>query len=616
MNNILFESASLTDIGNVRKANEDNMGSLDNQNIQVFTVCDGMGGHVGGATASKIAVNKIIESVSISSEDSAPVQINNAIVSANHAILNEVNLNPNLRGMGTTCTVLTIKNDGVYIGHVGDSRIYLFSDNYLFRLTKDHSFVQTLVDSGVITDDDAESHPRKNELTKALGIRNLVEPSIIHDPIKPKVNDTFLLCSDGLCGLVNDKTMEVILKSESNLNVAAQKLIDAAKNAGGHDNITVQLIKITKSPFTRSQFIDYSPKENLNSTLTSQFSENNQVQHENKFDLLRYKYHIIIGLLAILIPIAYFLLKPPPPPINEPGDKEVRITQKYIINKDFKNDLRGLIIKTESKPFPPEFQELDNEFNKNFNEDGLKTEISNEILYKKLIINDDEFKIGACFIWKQPADNSKVEYRLSFVVNSTGDKIYYITEPEPIANLVIDRINQIAKILNKKEITCIYKSNDSNPISGSNKLDVGSYYYSKLENTKNNDGVSGSGGKKVKNTSTSKNNVESDAKAKADADAKAKADADAKAKADADAKAKADADAKAKADADAKAKTDADAKAKTDADAKAKADADAKAKADAEKKGKEKGKGKEKEKGKGKEKGKEKEKPLKEDGDN
>ena len=267
MSEIKIEQAGLTDIGNVRKGNEDSFGFVESIHGPLFTVCDGMGGHVGGATASQIAVKCILEYISSSNLASPSVEINNAIVVANQEILDAAHAHPELKGMGTTCTVLLVTKDSIHIGYVGDSRIYVLSDNRLYRITKDHSFVQTLVDAGVISDSEAESHPRKNELTRALGVRQVVEPTISQQPITPKKGDVFMLCSDGLCGLVNDSSMQEILTKNYDLNAAAQELINAAKNAGGHDNITVQLLRVNESPYQRSSFPDFSPKENLSNTM-------------------------------------------------------------------------------------------------------------------------------------------------------------------------------------------------------------------------------------------------------------------------------------------------------------------------------------------------------------
>lgn len=295
---IKIEYTGLTDTGLVRKANEDNLGFFESQVAKILTVCDGMGGHVGGATASTIAVNSILEHLSKSELKSPEIEINNAIVFANHAIIQTAEENPELKNMGTTCTVVVVKSDSIHIGHVGDSRIYLLSRNRLHRITKDHSFVQNLVDAGAIPDEEAENHPRKNELTRALGVKNVVEPTVSKQPIKPQKGDIFMLCSDGLCGLVSDRNMEDILNQNDSIELAANFLIQAAKNAGGHDNITVQLAKVVESNYTFSVFDDCSPKERLASTLI----EDSLVRNSHKNEKFITKTNIILlSIIAALL---------------------------------------------------------------------------------------------------------------------------------------------------------------------------------------------------------------------------------------------------------------------------------------------------------------------------
>jgi serine/threonine protein phosphatase PrpC len=296
---IKIEQTGLTDIGNVRKANEDNFGFIEGKIGPIFTVCDGMGGHVGGATASQIAVKCILEYLSTSDLRVPAVEINNAIVLANQEILETAVANPELKGMGTTCTVMLVINDSIHIGHVGDSRIYLLSNNKLHRISKDHSFVQNLVDSGAISDSEAENHPRKNELTRALGVRSIVEPTTNDNPICPKQGDLFMLCSDGLSGLVNDSEMQNILNQNPQLDSAAQALIMAAKQAGGHDNITVQIARVIESPYKKSLFPDFSPKENLSKTFY-QAPYEQEVPIKPKFPRNISKTHWLIYCLIVV----------------------------------------------------------------------------------------------------------------------------------------------------------------------------------------------------------------------------------------------------------------------------------------------------------------------------
>ncbi len=266
----VFDHSVKTDVGLVRKANEDAAGYAPSEEVcnngDLFIVCDGMGGHVGGAIASNTAVQSIIDHFKNGLHENPYIAINDAIVFANEQIFARAQAEPELKGMGTTCTVLLIRGSETFIGHVGDSRIYIQSKNKLHRITKDHSFVQTLVDQGLISDGDAESHPRKNELIKALGIRESVEPEVCSKAIEAVAGDCFMMCSDGLCGLVVDQDMEKVISDSISLDNKADKLIAMAKAAGGHDNITVALVDIQSSPFTSSVFVDFTPKESMSTT--------------------------------------------------------------------------------------------------------------------------------------------------------------------------------------------------------------------------------------------------------------------------------------------------------------------------------------------------------------
>ena len=242
-------------VGLVRSANEDFIGDfITKDNLRVFVVCDGMGGHVGGAKASQTAVNSISEYFNGNPSGIVQVALKEAIEFANIQIYGEAQTNPNLSGMGTTCVVLAEKDGLLYLAHVGDSRCYIFSDNKLYRITKDHSYVQTLVDKGEISDAEMESHPRKNELTKALGISDSVEVEVVPDPIKAKKGDKFLLCSDGLTGLVTDKIIAKTIRDNSDLNSCVNQLIKLAEDGGGHDNISSDLIEVIESEHKNSSF--------------------------------------------------------------------------------------------------------------------------------------------------------------------------------------------------------------------------------------------------------------------------------------------------------------------------------------------------------------------------
>lgn len=239
-----------TDVGRKRAANEDNMYNTITQNGLVSVVCDGMGGHVGGATASKIAVSTIIDNLNNVYYDDPRIAIGESIDRANRAIIQKATEQPELAGMGSTCVLLLVRGGKVYIGHVGDSRIYLVRSKRIIQLTKDHSYVQMLVDCGEITKEQAEHHPRKNEITNALGIPNMSPATVADDAIVPEAGDCFVLCSDGLSGMVSDETICKIISRQSEMNAQERvdRLVALANENGGVDNITVQLVEFPVSP--------------------------------------------------------------------------------------------------------------------------------------------------------------------------------------------------------------------------------------------------------------------------------------------------------------------------------------------------------------------------------
>lgn len=239
-----------TDIGRKRSANEDSMDNAVTINGLVSVVCDGMGGHVGGATASRTAVTSIMENLKNVYYDDPRIAIGESIDIANRAILEKANNHPELQGMGSTCVLLLVRDGKVYVGHVGDSRIYLVRSRRIAQLTKDHSYVQMLVDSGEITKEQAERHPRKNEITNALGIPNMAPATVAESPIIPEAGDCFVLCSDGLSGMVPDDIICKVVSKQSELSAQdrVDTLVDMANANGGLDNITVQLVEFAVSP--------------------------------------------------------------------------------------------------------------------------------------------------------------------------------------------------------------------------------------------------------------------------------------------------------------------------------------------------------------------------------
>ncbi|MDR1594872.1 MAG: Stp1/IreP family PP2C-type Ser/Thr phosphatase [Prevotellaceae bacterium] len=259
----IADKSLCSNVGLVRKANEDNCGFAQTPNGNLFVVCDGMGGHAGGQVASKIAVDNIMSHLKEKKYADVKQALCDVMQRSNLQILGMAKENPELKGMGTTACILLIQGDEVWIAHAGDSRIYLYVDKekFLHRITKDHSFVQGLVDSGQIRDEEAENHPQKNIILKALGIKDEVKPTVCNKPVLPAKNDVFLICSDGLSGMIDDTTMESVLRKDVSLADKVNELTELALQNGGKDNITVQLIQIIESPHGNTELNgnEYTP---------------------------------------------------------------------------------------------------------------------------------------------------------------------------------------------------------------------------------------------------------------------------------------------------------------------------------------------------------------------
>lgn len=260
-------AASCSITGRVRPANEDNYGYLkDSVNGDLFVVCDGMGGHVGGAVASKMAVDAIIGYLSSQKFNDIVGAMRDALQLANQIIIDKTKSEPSLKGMGTTACILVVQDGLVRIAHIGDSRIYLYASDtgVLHRITKDHSYVQRLIDVGELNDWEAETHPNKNIILKALGVKPTLtfhEGDVPEEPVIPMEGDVFMLCSDGLSGMLNDDHIEVILRGRDGVDGKIRQLLSEANAEGkGLDNITVQLIKINQSGGQVRQFVDYNPE--------------------------------------------------------------------------------------------------------------------------------------------------------------------------------------------------------------------------------------------------------------------------------------------------------------------------------------------------------------------
>lgn len=235
-----------THIGLVRENNQDALeyGTL-NDTTMYAVVCDGMGGANGGNIASKIAVEVIgsrIRDGYRESQNPGSVEhlLTSAMATANVGVYDRSQRDPELNGMGTTVVVVIACDRTAYISHVGDSRLYLYRDGQLSQITRDHSVVQDLIESGQITEEEARSHPRKNYITRALGV--VSEEYGEYDELDLMTGDRLLLCTDGLTNEVCNAEMCQLLKLPA--EEATQALIRAALDGGGMDNITVTLLDI------------------------------------------------------------------------------------------------------------------------------------------------------------------------------------------------------------------------------------------------------------------------------------------------------------------------------------------------------------------------------------
>lgn len=233
MSDVTLRFVARSEIGKVRRNNEDSGYASSN----LLVVADGMGGHEAGELASAATVGAIVSSTTASSEaDEVLDLLANAVVTSGEYIADVVARNRELAGMGTTLTALALRNERIAIAHVGDSRAYLLRDGELQQLTKDHTFVQTLVDAGQITREEAAVHPRRNLMMRAIDGIHAVEVDL--SVREARVGDRYLLCSDGLCGVIEDGVIAEHLGAED-LTVAVTGLIDAVMDSGAPDNITV-----------------------------------------------------------------------------------------------------------------------------------------------------------------------------------------------------------------------------------------------------------------------------------------------------------------------------------------------------------------------------------------
>ncbi len=248
-----LHSAGRTHVGMKRSHNEDSLKVYRDENL--FIVADGMGGHASGEVASQLSVETLTEFFRATAEDEeitwpykldkgrryAENRVVTGIKLSNRRIFESAARDSKLKGMGTTIVVTYFTEDQCYVGHVGDSRVYRFRDGKLIQLTEDHSLLNDYIKMRQLTPEEIEAFPHKNVIVRALGMKETVQVDIMNEP--PVTGDVYLLCSDGLSGMVTDPQMADILSTDRTLDEKCEQLIDSANKAGGTDNITVILVR-------------------------------------------------------------------------------------------------------------------------------------------------------------------------------------------------------------------------------------------------------------------------------------------------------------------------------------------------------------------------------------
>jgi len=252
----MIEAYGRTDVGRRRKINEDSF--LVSPETSLYAVCDGMGGHNAGEVSSKMAIETIsafVERSAVEKEITWPWgldanvsfeanRLKTAIRLANARVYQAADNREELTGMGTTVVAVLVSPGLVTIGSAGDSRCYRVRDGELSQLTRDDSWVSAALGEGILNSDDVEHHPLRNVITKAVGARDTIDLDVVEHELKP--GDVLMLCSDGLHGMINDQEIKrLLVPVPESLEEASARLVDAANEAGGRDNVSVVLLRRT-----------------------------------------------------------------------------------------------------------------------------------------------------------------------------------------------------------------------------------------------------------------------------------------------------------------------------------------------------------------------------------
>jgi len=245
-----IELASLSDVGCQRQNNEDRCSYWEPKSEEEFLrkgrlamVADGMGGYEGGQEASRIAVETVEQVYASSLESNPQASLNAGFLAAHRRIQEQASKDLTLHGMGTTCTAIALLENNLYYAHVGDSRLYMVRNGSISLLTRDHSYVSRLVEDGILSAEEAESHPQRHILTAALGSGAEVFPDTSLQPMPLGKGDVLVLCTDGLWSVVGEGDLKSAVANPP--EQACKDLVALAKQRGGPDNITVQLLKLT-----------------------------------------------------------------------------------------------------------------------------------------------------------------------------------------------------------------------------------------------------------------------------------------------------------------------------------------------------------------------------------
>lgn len=237
----LPEAAAQTSLGRVRGSNEDAFGYRADHGF--FIVCDGMGGAAGGEVASRMTVQAVLERMCTgAAATDGRETLHAAIADANRAVLERADRDPGLYGMGTTLVSLLLRPGSALIAHAGDSRCYLWRSGKLERKTHDHSLVDEQMRLGTMTREEAERSPFRSVITRAIGTQQTINEEV--QEMKTEPGDVFLLCSDGLTREVDEEEMARVLGVGDDLQAAAKRLVEAANEAGGRDNVTCVLVRV------------------------------------------------------------------------------------------------------------------------------------------------------------------------------------------------------------------------------------------------------------------------------------------------------------------------------------------------------------------------------------